>query len=84
MYEDIKARVKRVLEGRDYIEEVEFVKMTADEIRMKVDFEYNGQDRTGNNEVLKVYYRDDLCCYPVYVLHWLWVRPDELANSLEV
>lgn len=84
MYEDIKNRVKRVLEDRNYIEEVEFVKMTADEIRMNVDFTYTGTDRTGNNEVLKVYYRDDLCCCPAYVLHWLWVRPDELANSLEV
>lgn len=84
MYNDIKDRVKRVLEGTDYIQEVEFVPMTASEIRHNVDYSYRGGDRDKNNEVLKVYYADDLCAMPRYVLDWVWVRPDELANSLEI
>lgn len=84
MYKDIKDRVKRVLEGTDYIDSVEFIPMTAEEIRLEVDYEYRGGDRTGNNEVLKVHYNPDLQAYPRYELNWLWVRPDELANSLEI
>lgn len=84
MYEDMKDRVKRVLESKGFIEWVEFVPMTAQEIRREVDYEYRGEDRTKNNEVLKVYYIHDLQAYPRYVLDWLWVRPDELANSLEI
>lgn len=85
MYSDIKQRVKRVLEARSYIDEVEFISMTAEEIRQEVDYTYEGGDRgEHNDEILKVYYSPDLCACPVYVLHWVWVRPDELANKLEI
>lgn len=81
MLDNIKATVKRVLEARDYIDEVEFIEMTPDEIRTEVDYTYNSDD---SREVLKVRYNEDLQAYPAYVLHWLWIRPDELANSLEI
>lgn len=85
MYKDIKDIVKRVLMACPQIDDVEFVSMSANDIRHNIDYDYRGGDRGGNNdEILKVYYRDDLCAMPRYVLNWVWVRPDELVNSLEI
>lgn len=85
MYNSMKQTVKRVLEARPYIDSVEFISMTAEEIRQEIDYTYEGGDRgEHNDEILKVYYADDLCACPTYVLHWAWIKPSALADKLEI
>lgn len=75
-----KEAIKRVLGGLPCVEEAYFMEMDGERIRRYVDMYYNG----GTKEVLVVNYKPELCAYSNSLANWEYIRPDEIANIMEI